>query len=272
MRAAQRRKGKACAELHALDSGHAEQDGGQTALHAVEHRAADACREADGRAFDDAADAVTSLARRRDGFAHLLAARIADDGKLLASKRACQLTFVSNARNGGDAAHKRDSFARENLQADAARDAQRCGQAAGKVSAARAVLIAAVFDLGGVVRVTGARRDSKIRVILRAGVRIADDGRERRAAGIAVHKAGEDLRRVGLLARRRPDVFARRAAIQKALEFVQINFLARGDALDRHADGRGMRLAEDGQMQIFAVGAAHKPSPFKLPKSSQKRG
>ena len=93
---------------------------------------------------------------------------------------------------------------------------------------------------------------------------VLDDGRERRAAGIAVHKAGEDLRRVGLLARRRPDVFARRAAIQKALELVQINFLARRDALDRHADGRGMRLAEDGQMQIFAVGAAHKPSPFKL--------
>ena len=59
-----------------------------------------------------------------------LAARIADDGELLACKRACQLTFVSNARNGGDAAHKRDSLARENLQADAARDAQRRGQAA----------------------------------------------------------------------------------------------------------------------------------------------
>ena len=37
-------------------------------------------------------------------------------------------------------------------------------------------------------------------------------------------------------------------------------------------EGRRMRLAKDGQIQIFAVGAAHKPSPFKLSKSSQKRG
>ena len=44
MRAAQRREGEACAELHALDRRNAEQDGGQTALHAVEHWAADAGR------------------------------------------------------------------------------------------------------------------------------------------------------------------------------------------------------------------------------------
>lgn len=134
-------------------------------------------------------------------------------------------------------AHDRNALAREDLQTDAARDAQRRGEPTGKVSAARAVLIAAVFDLGGVVRVAGARCDGKIRVILRARVRVADDGRKRRAAGIAVHKAGEDLWRVSLLARRRPGVFTRRAAIQKALKLVQINFLARGDALDRHADG-----------------------------------
>ena len=45
MRAAQRREGEACAELHALDRRNAEQDGGQTALHAVEHWAADAGRQ-----------------------------------------------------------------------------------------------------------------------------------------------------------------------------------------------------------------------------------
>ena len=128
--AAKARHAKARAELNALDRRNAENRRGDAIFHAAKHRVAKARGRAENCAFDDAADAVTSLARRRDSFAHLLAARIADDGELLACKRACQLSFVSNARNGGDAAHKRDSFARENLQADAARDAQRRGQAA----------------------------------------------------------------------------------------------------------------------------------------------
>ena len=125
--AAKARHAKARAELNALDRRNAENSRGDAIFHAAEHRIAKARGRTENRAFDDA---VTSLARRRDGFAHLLAARIADDGELLACKRACQLTFVSNARDGSDAAHKRDALARENLQADAARDAQRCGQAA----------------------------------------------------------------------------------------------------------------------------------------------
>ena len=63
-------KAKACAELHALDSGHAEQDGGQAALHAVEHRAADTGGEADGCALDDAADRILLLARFLDSGQH----------------------------------------------------------------------------------------------------------------------------------------------------------------------------------------------------------
>ena len=128
--AAQLRHAEARAKFHALDRRDAEKRGGDPVFHTSEHRIAKARGRAENRAFDDAADAVTSLARRRDGFAHLLAARIADDGELLVRSRACQLTFVRNARDGGDAAHDLDSFAREDLQADAARDAQRCGQAA----------------------------------------------------------------------------------------------------------------------------------------------
>ena len=78
----------------------------------AKHRVAKARGRAENRAFDDTADAVALFARRRDGCAHLLAARIADDGELLACKRACQLSFVRNARNGSDAAHKRDALAR----------------------------------------------------------------------------------------------------------------------------------------------------------------
>ena len=110
--AAKARHAKARAELDALDRGNAENRRGDAIFHTAEHRIAKARGRAENRAFDDAADAVTSLTRCRDGCAHLLAARIADDGELLACKRACQLTFVSNARDGSDAAHKRDALAR----------------------------------------------------------------------------------------------------------------------------------------------------------------
>ena len=110
--AAKARHAKARAELDALDRGNAENSRGDAIFHAAEHRIAKARGRTENCAFDDAADAVTSLARLCDGFAHLLAARIADDGELLACKRACQLTFVSNARDGSDAAHDRDALAR----------------------------------------------------------------------------------------------------------------------------------------------------------------
>ena len=113
--AAKARHAKARAKLNALDRRNAENRRGDAIFHTAEHRIAKARGRTENRTFDDAADAVTSLARRRDGFAHLLAARIADDGELLASKRSCQLALVRNARDGGDAAHKRDAVARENL-------------------------------------------------------------------------------------------------------------------------------------------------------------
>ena len=70
MRAAQRREGEACTELYALDGGNAEQHGRKTALYAVEHRAADAGRKADRRAFNDAADRILLLACVHDRGQH----------------------------------------------------------------------------------------------------------------------------------------------------------------------------------------------------------
>ena len=71
----------------------------------------------------------------------------------------------------------------QQLLADAARDAKRCRQPAGKMPAARDVLKAAEFDLRGIVGMSGARNIHEIAVILRAGVGVSDDSAERRAAG-----------------------------------------------------------------------------------------
>ena len=108
--------------------------------------------------------------------------------KVLLRRGGNQLSFIANARDGGDAAHDCNALARKELHADAARNAQRRGESSGKMPAARAVLIAAVFYLGGVIRVAGARRKGKVFIVLRPCVRVADDGRKRRAAGAAVHK------------------------------------------------------------------------------------
>lgn len=66
--AAKARHAKARAELDALDRGNAENSRGDAIFHAAKHRVAKARGRAENCAFDDAANAVTSLARRRDGF------------------------------------------------------------------------------------------------------------------------------------------------------------------------------------------------------------
>ena len=71
----------------------------------------------------------------------------------------------------------------QQMLADAARNAKRRRQPAGKMPAARDVLKAAEFDLRGIVGMSGARNIHEIAVILRAGVGVSDDSAERRAAG-----------------------------------------------------------------------------------------
>ena len=61
------------------------------------------------------------------------------------------------------------------------------------------------------------------------------------------------------------------AALQTCLKGRHVDGLPGRQTLQNHADGRGMGLAEDGQMQKFSV-PAHRPPPFNASKSSQKWG
>ena len=74
--------------------------------------------------------------------------------------------FVGHVRNGNDARRNPNAARGQHLQADAARNAKRRGQAAGEVSAARNVLIAAVFDLSGVIRVARAGNGAQCIIVL----------------------------------------------------------------------------------------------------------
>ena len=121
-------------------------------------------------------------------------------------------------------------------------------------------------------RVAGAGRIGERGVVARAGVGVADDRGERRAAGDVPDEAGEELGPVGLSPRGGVGVSPGGAALQKALQRFKIDRLARGDSLEHHADRGGVGLAENREAQVFAVAAAHTRPPFRLSRSFQKRG
>ena len=119
--------------------------------------------------------------------------------------------------------HDLDVHGGEGLQGDAARDAQRGGEAAREVAAARDVVVVAVANKGRVIGVAGARHAAQVVVVLAAGVGVLDDGREGRAAGVAVDEAREDARAVGLAAGGRGVGAAGRAALEKGLQLVEVD-------------------------------------------------
>ena len=149
----------------------------------------------------------------------------------------------------------------EDLQRNSPGDAQRRGEPPGEVAAAGHVLVAAKLHFSGVVGVAGTGTVAEIVVVLRAGVGVADDGREGCAAGAATHQSREKFHLVGLLAAGGRQAPARGAALEKRLELRLIHFDSGGQSLHGHPDGRGVGLAEDGQAKAFAVGTAHKLPP-----------
>ena len=149
----------------------------------------------------------------------------------------------------------------EDLQRNSPGDAQRRGEPPGEVAAAGHVLVAAKLHFSGVVGVAGTGTVAEIVVVLRAGVGVADDGREGRAAGAATHQSREKFHLVGLFAAGVDEAASRGAALQKGLELCLVHRNAGGQSLHGHPDGRGVGLAEDGQAKAFAVGTAHKLPP-----------
>ena len=153
---------------------------------------------------------------------------------------------------------RRDAHApaREDLQGDAARDRHGGGEAPGEVPAAADVLMPLPAHLRGQVSVRGAREVGDRAVVLRALVGVADDRGEGRAAGDAVHEPAEDLRGVGLPALR-GEAPPRSAPGHEGRERLEVDRLARREALDRAADRVGVGLSEDGRAEIFAEGGVH---------------
>ena len=114
------------------------------------------------------------------------------------------------------------------------------------MTAAGSILKAAVFDLGGVIRVTRPGTVGKASIVSGTGVGIVNDGGNRGTAGVAVQNSGEELRPVFFFPGGGPVVLTRGPAVQEGLQSHKVHRKPCGDAVQGHADGRPMGLAENG--------------------------
>lgn len=147
---------------------------------------------------------------------------------------------------------------RQDLLGDAAGDAQRRRQAAGKMPPAAHIRLPAPFHPRGIIGVRGARLVGQLRVVRGVLVAVVNDRAQRRAAGHAVAQTGEEFRRVGFLPRGRKRAFSGFAPIQKGLQLRKINALARRQAVDGHADRGSVGLSEHADAQRSSEFRGHR--------------
>ena len=114
-----------------------------------------------------------------------------------------------------------------------------------------------VLALIGVVGVRGAVGAAHLLVVLRLGVGVAHQHRDRRAQRAALEHPGQDLRPVRLAALGGQRALPRAPAVQLGLQ-IRLGQLQQGRAaVDHRADGRAVRLAEGGDPEQVPEGVAH---------------
>ena len=164
---------KSSAEIHALTAGNAEERLCETILDAVEHRSAEPDGNSDGCALNDRADAVAVTGSYSDRFLHG-GAGVFVEGWESAFSHTFEGGGIHMHGVKGGAAHLCDlqklganinATAAQDLFGNAASDAQRRCEPAGKMTAAAHIGEAFVMDIGGVVGVGWARMIEQIAVI-----------------------------------------------------------------------------------------------------------
>ena len=118
---------------------------------------------------------------------------------------------------------------------------------------ARHILKAPVLHLGGIVGMSRPGNVPEISIVPRAGIGIANDRRQRGAAGSPLAEPRQKLRLVPLLPGGGPVPRPGGPAVQKDLELLQVHRLSRRQAVHRHPDGRGVGLTKDGKILLIAL-------------------
>ena len=128
-------------------------------------------------------------------------------------------------------------------------DAQR--ETAAEGTAAAEVVVAAVFDVGGEVGVTGTRMLPEAFIILAVGILIAEEDGERGAGGVTVVHARDNLREVVLYA----GGGAQGAGLAAGQVLGEVFFAHRDAgqyAVDCNADARSVGLAKNAYSESIA--------------------
>ena len=86
---------------------------------------------------------------------------------------------------------------------------------------------------------------AQLGIVLGARVGVLNDRSDGRAGGVSIDHTGNDVRGVGLAALGRGLVATGGATVQKGLQRLLVNGNTSGNAIERAADGGGVRLAED---------------------------
>ena len=116
------------------------------------------------------------------------------------------------------------------------------------MSAAGDVVHVVVLHARGKVCVPGAGLAAQLGIVFGARVGVLDNRCDGCARGVSIDHTGDDMCGVGLAALGRGLVATGGTTVQKGLQLLLVNGDTCRNAIERAADGGGVRLAEDAQM------------------------
>ena len=181
-------------------------------------------------------------------------------------------TRIRNAADGGDVRADLHAAAGKQLACDTAGKDQRRSEPGGKVAAAARVVVSAVLDKAGVVRVARAHAGAQLHVVAGTGVGIFDHAADRRAGSAPLKHAGEDVDLIRFFARGGGGIVAGGAARHVRCDGRLVNHRAGGYAVDDHADAVSVALTENAQLKMLAECTSHRAMPPSDANSSQNAG
>ena len=144
-----------------------------------------------------------------------------------------------------------DAAALQNLAGNPSRRYQTGRQSAGKMAAAADVIVAAVADKGGIIRMAGAGVDFQVAIILGADIGILNNQAQRRTGGYPIQQSAQNAGNIALFAGGAALVAAGGPAGHLPQQGVLVDGLPGGKPVDYHSDCLGVTAAENGNMQIF---------------------
>ena len=139
----------------------------------------------------------------------------------------------------------------ENLPADRTSKAHGRGQPVGEMPSVTDVIEATVTERSGVIRVPGAGETVQLRKVRILPLRILDECTKRRTGRAFADDAGHDLRKIRALM----DTGA--APLHELMELFCLDELTRRQIVDRDANCRTLRLAENGDRDPVIPDGCH---------------